>query len=72
MKEGVRFKASLDIPKRIIDPTAETIEELNEQSAGRGINWMYNFAKRMVATGKWEQVFKVKGGRCVFAYRRKP
>jgi len=58
-----------EIPRRIVDPSAETTAELAAET-GRSECWMQRFARAKVAAGEWEQVFKKVGRQVVPAYRR--
>jgi hypothetical protein len=58
------------IPKRIIDPKAETALEIQKQCL-RGRKWVDDYCKNMVSLGKWEQVWKHTGNRLVPAFRVK-
>lgn len=64
-----QWLASQDIPARVVDQQAETIKELCAAS-GRSRFFIQAFANDMVATGKWEQVWKFSGKKQVPAYRR--
>lgn len=59
-----------DLPKRVIDQKAETIEELADNYPCSKPT-MASIAKTQVANGRWEQVYKQFGRRLVPAYRRK-
>ena len=57
-------------PKRIIDPKAETIEELMPYF-GVGARQMRQKVYDFLASGEWEQVFKMVNGKRRIAYRVK-
>ena len=58
-----------EIPRRIVDQSAETTSELAEET-GRSESWVQRFARSRVVAGEWEQVFKKVGRQVVPAYRR--
>ena len=64
------MKASDQLPKQIIDQKAETVAELMTQTP-HGRCWVDKFCKEMVASGKWERVWKKSGVRLVPAFRVK-
>ena len=59
-----------EIPQRIIDQNADTIEEL-EADTGWSQDWLLRYARKQVKDCVWERVWKKVGGRCVPAYRHK-
>lgn len=58
-----------DIPRRVIDPCAETSSELCA-ATGQSSSWMKEYCRKMVLSGKWERVWKKVHGQAVPAYRR--
>lgn len=70
MKEAPRSKLSADFPKRIVDQSAETFQELLLEwpQAPGSLN---EFIKAKCDAREWEKVWKKKGSRLLPAYRRK-
>lgn len=64
------MKASDQIPQRILDPAAQTVQELAAET-GRNRMWCLHYATNMVATGRWERVWKKSGRNLAPAYRVK-
>lgn len=62
-------KCSDMIPRKVFDQSAETVKELAGDSMSE--NSTQRFAKKMVAEGKWEQVWKRVNSKPVPAYRIK-
>jgi len=62
------MKPSDQLPKIIIDQKAETALEIMAQTPHKRC-WVDRLAKEMVASGKWERVYKRVGGRLTPAYR---
>jgi len=70
MKKVAHSSLLADLPARVVDPSAETVEEL---AVGYGCSkpTMALIAKERVASGQWEQVWKMGIRQLVRAYRRK-
>jgi len=62
-------KVSDMIPKRVVDQTAETIEEIHAQHQYVGSKQIWQMVTEGVKSGKFEQVWKKVGSRTIRAYR---
>lgn len=58
VKQKGQKQCSDDFPARIIDSTAETIQEMAAKHPEVGESAIRALVKRKVAAGEWEQVFK--------------
>ena len=68
MKNDI-FDLLADIPKRMVDETAFSVEEIAKaQNVARYTASLQ--AKKMVSDGKWEQVWKMGTLRLIPAYRK--
>lgn len=65
-------RCSDDIAKPIVDPSAETLEEICHAHPEMGVGTIRRLVRAKVASGAWEQVWKknAKDNHLIRAYRR--